>query len=129
MRTYTVHVRRNPVDPDRDLILVREGFNFWAFLFGFIWAAFNGLWLVAAGLFMIEGGLSLLTSSWDAPVIATIAHLALGLLIGFFANDLRRWTLSRRDYAMEAVVGAPDRDAAEQRYLDHTPDLAAVLRP
>ncbi|MBI2584926.1 MAG: DUF2628 domain-containing protein, partial [Rhodospirillales bacterium] len=36
MRLYSVHLRRHGLDPDRDLVLVKEGFSWPAFLLSFL---------------------------------------------------------------------------------------------
>ena len=48
MRVYTVHLRQP--GPDEDLVFIREGFSFWAFLLTWAWALWNQLWLFAGAL-------------------------------------------------------------------------------
>jgi len=128
MRVYTVHLRRPTLDPDRDIRLVKEGFNWPAFVFSFVWALWCRLWLVAIGLFAIEfalaAGLSLLGA--DAPTRMAFA-LGTAVIAGLVANDLHRWTLFRRSYLQVAVVTGDDVDAAERRFWDQRPTLAADL--
>ncbi len=129
MRTYTAHVQRNPIDPVRDIALVREGFNFWAFLFAWLWAFGNGFWLVGVLLLaaqVLAGWLIDLIVPSTGPVI--LADLGYHVIVGIVANDLRRWTLARRGFVMEAIVAERDQDSAERRFLDHDDDLALVMR-
>ena len=56
MRVYTVHLRRHGLMPERDLVLVREGFSWWAFLFTSLWALWHRMWWEALGLFAIVLG-------------------------------------------------------------------------
>src|SRR5262249_12705749 len=54
MRIYTVFLRKaaDPLfTPDLDAVFVREGFNWAAFFFTWIWALVNRLWIAAALLF------------------------------------------------------------------------------
>jgi Protein of unknown function (DUF2628) len=128
MRVYTVHMRRPALDPEEDIRLVKEGFSWPAFFFSFVWALWCRLWLVAAGLLAFEVAvgavLSLLNEDWW-----TQAALLLGsaVLIGVFANDLKRWTLFRRNYLEVAVVTGSGIDAAERRFWDQRSQLAADL--
>ncbi len=48
-------------------------------------------------------------------------------IVGFVANDLRRRRLERRRFTFAAVVSAAGREAAEWRFLDGEPKLAAEL--
>lgn len=128
MRVYTVHVRRHGLDPDRDVVLVKEGFCWPAFFFVVLWALWCRLWLVAAGLIAAQVVLNaaLIVAGIDALGEA-IVQLGFLVLVGSFANDARRWTLKRRGFEEAGVVLARNRDAAEQRFLDHHPELAAGL--
>ena len=130
MRLYTVHLRRHGLDPDRDLAAVKEGFCWPAFFFSILWALWNGLWLVGLVLLaaqaVVGGAVALLGLD---PLSQAAVSLGLALIIGMLANDLRRWTLSRRGFDEAAVVAGGDADAALGRFLEDAPELAADLRP
>jgi hypothetical protein len=53
--------------------------------------------------------------------------LLLAIAIGSAANDLRRWTLSRRGYRGEGVVVERNLIAAERRLFENNPGLTAEL--
>jgi hypothetical protein len=86
------------------------------------------MWLVALGIFLIElaanGMLAVLGA--DPPTQAALS-LGLAAALGVVGNDLKRWTLARRGYFESDVVAAPDGDAAESRFFDGRPDIAAEL--
>ena len=121
MRVYTVHYRRR--DQGAEIRLVKEGFSWPAFLFTVFWALWHGLWIVAVGM-MAAGFVVGMAEFWLDPV--TDAALALGvqLLIGLTANDLRRWTLERRGFTVEAVVAADGAEDAYRRFMENTPHFA-----
>jgi uncharacterized protein DUF2628 len=128
MRVFTVHMRRPTLDPMRDVVLVKEGFSWPAFAFSVLWALWCRLWLIALGLFAVE-----VVANAAIAVIAadtwTRLALSLGLMVmvGLVGNDLKRWTLFRRGYLQMGVVTGADMDAAEQRFWDQRPRLAADL--
>ena len=129
MRHYTVHLRRHGLDPDRDLVLVKEGFSWPAFLFSVLWALWHRLWLVAGLFFLVQAALSLVLALWTPdPVSASAVSVGAALILAYIANDLRRWTLERRGFVETAVVAADGQDGAERRFLDGEPALAADLR-
>jgi hypothetical protein len=119
MRLYTVHIRPTSRDPDRDVILVREGFSWGALLFTVLWALWRRLWLAA--FLILLGGLVLDAIAALAaldPLSEAALSLAYALYIGFAGNDWRRRALARRGYEEQAVVGAADLGDAERRYFD-----------
>jgi hypothetical protein len=129
MRHYTVHLRRHGLDPDRDLVLVKEGFSWPAFFFSVLWALWHRLWLVAGIFFLVQLAMSLILAVWMPDPVAAIAmSVGTALILAYAANDLWRWALERLGFVETAVVAADDRDGAERRFLDGEPALAVDLR-
>jgi hypothetical protein len=134
MRVYTVHIhpRRRDADGlgDRDVVLVKEGFCWPALFFSVIWAIWKGLWLVALLFLLLQAALNLFFNVFLVPALTqAVLSLVLAIAIGFFANDLRRWTLSRRGFRDGGVVAGRDLIAAERRFFENSPALTADLLP
>lgn len=128
MKVFTVHTRRGGLDPDRGVVLVKEGFSWPAFFFSLAWALWCRLWLVALGIFLAEVAVNAALATLGAdPASQTAVSLGLAAALGFVGNDLKRWALSRRGYVESDIVAAPDGDAAERRLFDHRPEIAAEL--
>jgi hypothetical protein len=122
-------MRRHGLDLDRDIVLVKEGVCWPAFFFSVLWALYHRLWLVALGLFGLEaviGGLAAVLGL--DPLSQAVVSLGLAFIVGFVANDLRRWTLGRNGFEEFGVVAADNLDSAERRFFDLHPVLAAELR-
>ncbi len=117
MRVYTVHHRRRRAADQ--LVLIKEGFCWPAFLFNFLWALWHRLWLVALLLLALSSasGVLLGLAGLD-PVSEAAVSIGLAAVVGYIANDLRRWTLGRRGYSQETVVTGADMDTALHRFLD-----------
>ncbi|MEE8444501.1 MAG: DUF2628 domain-containing protein [Alphaproteobacteria bacterium] len=114
MRLYTVHIRDEP-----DIVLVKEGFSWPGFVFSFLWAAASGLWWAALAIFAAALALAAVLDLVGAGDISrTIVQFGFHLLVGFSANDLRRWTLARAGYREGPVSTGADALEAERRYLD-----------
>lgn len=128
MKIYTVHVRRQGLDPERDLVLVREGFSFWAFLFSFLWLLWNRLWLAAVVLIAVQviiaGAVYWLSA--NEPAILVV-DLFTSIIIGLIGHDLKRWKLAQTGFVEEGVVSGRNIDDATRRYLDDHPDLAYAM--
>ena len=128
MRVFTVHLRRHGLDPDKDVRLVKEGFNWGAFLFSFLWALWHRMWWTAFGLFVIITGAGLAAETLlPDPVARGAVMLALYAAVGFVANDLMRRHLAARGFAEAGPVCGDDPDHALYRFLDADPALARDL--
>ncbi len=127
MRIYTVHYR--PEAGGGDIVPIKEGFCWPAFMFGPLWALWHRLWMVALALVAFIALLGAAIAVF-APNAATALALAVGVAVavGGTANDLRRATLERRGFSEEGVVMGGGEDAALRRFLDNTPRLAGGFR-
>ena len=123
MAVYTVHEpppreRASDTDPMR-LAFVRDGFHFWAFLFGPLWMLRHRMWLVVIAHLVVVGGFAFALSRIGAPpVTGAVVGVLIALLIGLEASTLRRWTLARRGWHGLGVVVADDVELAERRFFD-----------
>lgn len=115
MRTYTVHTH-----PARPFVLLREGFSFWAAVFGPFWLLAQRAWLPGLGVLALNA-LLLLTPEAVRPLLSA----ALAILTGLLGRDLLRWSLDRRGYALQHVVAARTDEGAWGRVLSVRPDLRA----
>lgn len=128
MRVYTVHLRRFGLDPERDLVLVKEGFSWPALVFSVLWALWHRMWVAAAALVAVNAVLFGATHWIGLDAAGQLAiDVAVALIVGLVGNDLRRWSLGRAGYVEVDVVAGRNAEAAEQRFLDLDPDLAADL--
>jgi hypothetical protein len=122
MAVYTVHQpprRKDGTAPDPDrFVLVRDGFYFWAFLFGPLWMIWRRLWLVLVLFVAAMIGLGLALQASGAPVsVRALAIVAVALLVGLEAATLRRWTFARRGWINIGVVVGDDLESAERRFF------------
>ena len=134
MRVYTVH---EPADPPADRVdraealrFVREGFTWTAALFAPLWMVARGLWLAlvvylvgvtALGALAVAVGLS--------DEIRTVMFLALHVLIGFEADQIERWTLTRNGWQMIGSITGENAVDCERRFLDVWLPGEPMLRP
>ena len=130
MNVYTIHLRRHGLDPDRDLLVVKEGFSWPAFFLSFLWALWHRLWVPAAVIFLAGAAIGLLGAKLHLDSLSQWAlSLGLAVIVGYLGNDLRRRLLDRQGFALADVSSGDDADAALRRYLDAEPALAADLKP
>jgi hypothetical protein len=122
MPVYTVHA---PGAGGADLrstdrfVFVRDGFHFWAALFGPLWLITHRLWLALIGWIIAVIALELALRRLGVGSTAIVfADIIVALLMGFEAASLQRWTLSRNQWSQLDVVIADDEEAAERRFFD-----------
>jgi hypothetical protein len=122
MAVYTVHEPplRGAAAPDPErFVFVRDGFSFWALLFGPLWMLWHRMWLVLLAYVLLVGGLDWVLRQAQAPVLVTASvNAMLALLIGIEAATLRRFTLARRGFANVGIVVGDDLELAERRFFD-----------
>ena len=122
MSVYTVHEppQRFAAAPDAErFTFVRDGFSFWAFLFGPLWMLRHRMWLVLIGYVAILGCLEAVVSLFGGSVaIAGLISFLISLLVGLEAGTLRRFTLNRRGWNNIGVVSGDDLEDAERRFFD-----------
>jgi hypothetical protein len=126
MNTYTVHLRRHGLDPDHDVVLVKEGFSWPAFFLSFLWALWHRLWLAAALIMAAQISISsCIHFLRPDPLTQAAVVLGVATIIGYLANDYRQEKLAQLGYAVDGVVSGLNKDHALRRYLDSEPALAA----
>jgi hypothetical protein len=126
MRIYTLH---EPIDPAGETvpepIAVKEGFSWPAFVFSVIWALWHRLWFWALAFVIANVALGWsMTLLGGDQIVQGVASLALALIIGWTANDLRRRILAKRGFDERAVIVANNKETALVRYMMAQPSTA-----
>ncbi len=120
MRIYTVHGPRFAgADAGERVVLVRDGFHFWAFVFGGFWLLYHRLWWALLGYVAVVTGVgAALGALRVSGAVDFCVMLLLAVLMGLEASSLRRWTLSRGRWRQLDVVAGADEQDAERRFFD-----------
>jgi Protein of unknown function (DUF2628) len=123
MAVYTVHEplprddARSAPEPER-FVFVRDGFSFWALLFGPLWMLRHRMWLVLLGYIALMVGLSAVLRFSASDKLGFVVWGLIALLIGLEAGSLRRFALRRRGYRNIGIVVGDDLELAERRFFD-----------
>ena len=123
MIIYTVHEPQHPaqgIEARADAIeFVKEGFTIWGFLFGPLWLLYNRAWLAFILTLVFMAGLAAVLVQFglkdQAPAIVDIL---VSLIIGFEGNNVLRWSLQRKGYALLGSVAGRNRLECERRFFD-----------
>ena len=132
MPVYTVHAPSAPaLREDADsFVFLRDGFHFWAMLFGPLWLLWHRLWLALLGYLVV--GAALLVGLWllGAPSNGRgIVWLLLAMLMGLEAASLRRWSYSWGRWRFVDFVVADDEETAERHFFDRWTESAETPVP
>ncbi|MBX3494811.1 MAG: DUF2628 domain-containing protein [Parvibaculum sp.] len=117
MRIYTVHELPGAPLDGAGIVLVKEGFSVPAFVFSWAWLLWHRLWIAAALWIALIIVVSLVAQNLLGAEGAAICSLALQLMLGFEANDIRRWTLARKGYRMVGLAGGGNLEEAERAFF------------
>lgn len=112
-KIYSVYVKRDAESPLESAVLVKQGFNFWAFFFMPFWALYNRMWI----LFAVLMAISVFFTMNDSELMGVIS-LLFNIWFGCEANNFRSSALERKGYLLFDVVVGIDEVAAQQRFFD-----------
>lgn len=125
---YTVHWKADAKTPQQPLILVREGFNWHAFIFTHFWALYQGLWRALGLILLINISVSLLVVELHLHPFSLFAmQLGMQVWFGYQANDFLRKKLDKKGYILSDIVSGENEMRAEQRFLDRNTALLPTL--
>ena len=118
MKQYTIHINRFGTEPEPDVRAVPEGFNWVALIFAPLWALAKGYWWVFVGIMFANIFFSGWADYFGLDLVGqAVINITINILVGFYANDLARWTLGRRGFKEEDVVSGDNREHAIECYL------------
>ncbi len=123
MAVYTIHEPLNPalavMRRAEDIVFVREGFSWLAFLIGVPWLLIRGLWMEFLIGIALNGAIaSVLGGAGIAPDAIGWIFLFLNLILGFEFHNLQRWKLERKGYALIGTVSGRDFAECERRFFE-----------
>lgn len=118
LKLYTVHSHKTSA-PMTSPVFVREGFNFFAFLFTFIWALYQRCFYFAA---LIVGANLVLMLALNYEVLneaqMAISQFLVQLVVGFTANDMLRARFEKTGFIFQDITSGESLMNAQQRYFD-----------
>ena len=88
-------------------------------VFGPFWLISHRLWLALIGWIAVLATVDFALKALGAGGMAVLlANFLIALLMGFEADSLRRWTLSRSNWRQLDIVVGDDEESAERRFFD-----------
>lgn len=97
---------------------VKEGVSWVALLVPILWLIYYRMWMELVLLILVYVGLQLaFGTDAQGQMLFGWASLAVSVLFGFEANDLRAASLERRGYRLAGVTSGRDRTEAERSFF------------
>jgi hypothetical protein len=122
MPVYTVHAptaNGTGLGAADKFVFVRDGFHFWAMIFGPLWLIWNRLWLATIGWIIAVIALDVVLVQLGSGRMGIFAaNVLAAILMGLEAASLQRWTLSRSRWRQLDTVVGDDEETAERRFFD-----------
>lgn len=128
MASYVVLESEDTSGRGDEVVFVRDGFSFLAFIVPFFWFLWHRMWFEALAALVLSvtlGALAVQPGAYSA--MAPLLSLLLGLLIGLEARALRVAALRRRGWHEWGLVEADSIEEAEARFA--TEVASAARRP
>lgn len=134
MLAYTVHeppaAAADKLDRAELLEFVREGFSWSAALFGPFWLIGHRLWWALIGyVVVVAAGAGAIASLGLSDQVAGWWSILVHVLIGFEADNLRRWNLKNRGWQTVGVVTGRNALECERRFFDNWLPQQPFIRP
>ncbi len=116
MKSYSIFIKKNDKSESiDDVILLKEGFNFYAFFFNIFWFLYNKLWICSLIYIIL---ISLLTYFFSYFVILSINLLIL-IFVGLEANNFLIKKFQKNNYYFVGYSTGNDEKEAKLRFLDN----------
>ncbi len=115
MKSYSIFIKKNKENESvDDVILVKEGFNFYALIFNILWFLFKKMWICSIVFIIIIPSILYIFSHFVAFSII----LLILVFIGLEANDLLIKKFQKSDYYFVGYSTGNDEKEAKLRFLD-----------
>lgn len=119
MKIYEIYIKSNCSEAlnELDFIALRSGFSLYAAFFHFFWLLYQKMWSILAAALLVNVAITILTNYPIFGPLVTCLQIAIPLILGVFASDLKGYDLKRKGYIMEDIVLANCEEEAEIAFL------------
>ncbi len=116
LKSYNVYTALANQENLQDAVIIKDGFNFIALLFGAIWLIYNEIWLAAILVALVD---CVLVYCVQSTMTLWISWLCVSLYVGLKANEWLGKKLQKNNYEWLGIVVAPSVEQARLRLLDN----------
>lgn len=125
MKIYNALIKKNKEGKIEDVILLKEGFSFFAFLFSGLWFLYHKMWSEFLAILLVNFLIAYMGNFFPA-IDKVLLEISLIFLIALNANYWLCEHLKKKDYNFVGLVFGRDQTHARLRFLKN---LKADLNP
>ncbi len=117
MKIYNALIKKNQSGKIEDIILLKEGFSFTAFLFSGLWFLYHKMWCEFLALLLINIAFGFLDDflSDSDKIILQISYI---FIVALNANYWLCENLKKKNYQLAGVVFGQNEVEAKLRFID-----------
>lgn len=115
MNLYSIYTGRE--SKNLDLIIIKQGFSFWALVFNFFWAIYHKMWSLVILFIAFNLLMFLFQTTENVAIIDSIKYAMQIFVFGFFATELREFYARKRGMRLDDIILANSEEEAELKYL------------
>ncbi|WP_181409763.1 DUF2628 domain-containing protein [Martelella alba] len=98
-------------------VFLRDGFSFWALVFGPFWLLFQRVWLAGVITLIVSVLLGIAGDMGGFDIASGLFSVALNIFIALEARGFKAHAMEKRGFRLDAVIVADDLDEAEELYF------------
>ncbi len=118
MKLHSALIKKNKEEKIEDIVLLKDGFSFYAFLFGPAWFLYHRMWQEFLALLVINISFGIFNHFLSASdkILLEISFI---FLVALNANDWRLEHLKKKKYALVNFVFGSDAENAKLRFIEN----------
>ena len=118
MKLFSIYIKKSPHQPIDDLVAIKNGFSFFAFLFNILWFLQHKMWRESLALVLFNIIFGLITQkNWLGGVDIITIEFVLIIMLGLNANYWYEQSLLRKNYQFSGCVYGKNDDEAKLRFI------------
>lgn len=117
MKIYNALIKKNKEGKIEDVVLIKEGFSFFAFLFSSLWFLYHKMWREFLALALINFAIVSTGNGLFGELDKFFLEFALILIVGLNANYWFCDHLKRKDYEFIGLVFGENQENAKLRFI------------
>ncbi len=119
MKLYNSYLKKNKKGDIEDLIFVKSGFSFWAFIFTFLWFIYHKMAKVSIIVIAVSIGLTYLSNFYlPSNLDSLITSVGISIIVAINANYLYSRHLLGKGYEFAGCTFGTNINAAKLRFVE-----------
>jgi len=119
MKSYNILIKKNQNNKIDNIVLIKEGFSFYALVFSVFWFLYHKMYKEFAILLLVALSISVL-GNLHPDFDKVIIDILMSVIIAINANHWRENHLKKEGYEFVDVIFGKDKEEAQINFLNQT---------